>query len=394
MFDALAQAVEELAIPLEREALAAVIALRDRLDAKVSVAVGAYAAAGAHELDGSVAMSAWLRHHARMDPTSAIVEARRAAKLQALPVLRAAFEAGDLSAGAVDIILAKVPTRHLARFAEHEAGLVPAFAELDIDQLLQSMTDWRVRADALDPGTPPADRPDRLHLSATLDDRGVLNGSLGSDLHNLVATALRVADPKDFDMPMPERRAAALGQVCQTFLDLQQTFRGGRHRPHVTVTVSAERLAGDGDAPPATYADTGMPVTPTGFGVLACDAVWHRLVNDRGSVLHYGRSVRDWPVDLANAIATRDRTCRWPGCAAPAHWCDVHHVRPWEHGGSTDIDNGVLLCRRHHHRLHSSDGWQLKLLPDGTVELTHPTGRTEHSRPAGIDPPRVLVPSG
>lgn len=394
MFPALARAIDELTISVEREALVAAIALRDRLDAKVTAAVGAYAAAGQHQVDGSVAMGAWLRHHARMDPASAVVEARRASKLQALPVLRAAFEAGDLSGGAVEVILAKVPTRHLPRFAEQEADLVPVLAGLDIDGLLRAMNDWRERADALDPGTPPAERPDRLHLSATLDDRGVLSGSLGPDLHNLLATALRVADPKDFDMPMPERRAVALGQVCQTFLDLQQTFRGGRHRPHVTVTVSAERLTGAGDAPPAAYADTGMPVTPTGFDVLACDAVWHRLVSDRGSVLHYGRSVRDWPVDLANAIATRDRACRWPGCGAPVHWCDVHHVRPWEHGGGTDVDNGVLLCRRHHHRLHSKDGWQLKLLPDGTVELTHPTGRTEHSRPAGIDPPRVLLPSG
>jgi hypothetical protein len=246
---------------------------------------------------------------------------------------------------------------------------------------------WRSRADALDPGPEPAERPDRLHASATLGGRGVLNGSLGPDLFALVAAALRVADGKDFELPMPERRAAALGQICQTFLDLQTGFRGGRHRPHVTVTVSAERLAGDPAAPPPVDAGTGLPIGDIGLGVLACDAAWHRLVHDRGAVLHYGRAARDWPVDLANAIATRDAGCRWPGCAAPASWCDIHHVQPWEAGGATDIDNGVLLCRRHHQLLHARRGWQLELLPDGTVELTHPTGRTQRSQPKGLDPP-------
>jgi hypothetical protein len=41
MFDALATSIEGLEIPLDRQALAAAIALRDRLDAKVAAAVGA-----------------------------------------------------------------------------------------------------------------------------------------------------------------------------------------------------------------------------------------------------------------------------------------------------------------------------------------------------------------
>ncbi len=76
----------------------------------------------------------------------------------------------------------------------------------------------------------------------------------------------------------------------------------------------------------------------------------------------------------------------------PLHWCDVHHVQFWEHGGPTDIDNGLLLCRRHHRTLHSKPGWALKLLPDGTAELTHPDGTTETSYPKGLDPPRLPLP--
>jgi len=31
----------------------------------------------------------------------------------------------------------------------------------------------------------------------------------------------------------------------------------------------------------------------------------------------------------------------------------VHHLVPWEHGGTTDLDNMLLLCRRHHTAHHA-----------------------------------------
>ncbi len=27
--------------------------------------------------------------------------------------------------------------------------------------------------------------------------------------------------------------------------------------------------------------------------------------------------------------------------------CDIHHIRTWEEGGPTDVDNGCAQCRRH-----------------------------------------------
>ena len=266
-------------------------------------------------------------------------------------------------------------------------------AGLDIDGVTKAMRAWRAKADALNPGPAPVELPDTVHLSPTLDDRGVLNGSLGSDLYNLLFTALRVADPGDLDLPMAQRRAMALGQVCQSFLDFNPNARHRRHRPHLNVTMTYERWADGEFAAPATYLDTGMPVSRYGLDVLRCDSAWHRLAyKERASILRYGRTMRDWPVELYNAIALRDGGCRWPGCTAPVHWCDVHHVQFWEDGGPTDIDNGLLLCRRHHHNLHSKDHWSLKLLPDGTVELTHPDGTTETSYPKGLDPPRLPLP--
>src|SRR5947207_1071753 len=75
------------------------------------------------------------------------------------------------------------------------------------------------------------------------------------------------------------------------------------------------------------------------------------------------------------ALAVRDGGCRFPGCARPVSWCEAHHVVPWEDGGPTDRANLVLLCWRHHHDFAHHPRWQLKLLPDATVEVTTPDGR-------------------
>ncbi|MGI8797732.1 MAG: HNH endonuclease signature motif containing protein [Pseudonocardia sp.] len=37
-----------------------------------------------------------------------------------------------------------------------------------------------------------------------------------------------------------------------------------------------------------------------------------------------------------------------------------HHILEWEHGGRTDIDNVVMLCRFHHRLLHHP-GWIVRI---------------------------------
>ena len=63
-----------------------------------------------------------------------------------------------------------------------------------------------------------------------------------------------------------------------------------------------------------------------------------------------------------------------------AAWCEGHHVRPWEHGGPTQLPHLVLVCTRHHHLLHTP-AWHAKLLPDATLEITNPQGHTRTTTP-------------
>jgi hypothetical protein len=72
------------------------------------------------------------------------------------------------------------------------------------------------------------------------------------------------------------------------------------------------------------------------------------------------------------ALIVRDRRCGFPSCNRRSQWCDVHHITGWVKDlGETNIDNLVLLCRRHHTLLHNGQ-WTITRADSGGFEFTHP----------------------
>jgi hypothetical protein len=88
---------------------------------------------------------------------------------------------------------------------------------------------------------------------------------------------------------------------------------------------------------------------------------------------------------LANAAQRRAlralySTCAVPGCAARYDLCSIHHVTWFRNGGSTDLDNLLPLCSKHHHAVHD-DGWELHLGTDRSLTITLPDGHTMSTGP-------------
>ncbi|HEX4868880.1 MAG TPA: DUF222 domain-containing protein [Acidimicrobiales bacterium] len=386
MLDVLAEAVEGVVIHPDADELARAVGLRDRLDAKITTAVGEFDTAELWDTDGSVSMAAWLRIHAgrtQRDATRMTVTAR---KLRSLPGVSAAWHAGGLSGGHIDAIVGIITDRTLELFAQQEATVLADLAGLGIEAAVRYLRDWQAHAEAWldsqsdDPDPDPEPRR-RLHLSPTLDGHGRLDADLDPEAHDLLRTALRLAMGRytagdDAKIPA-EQRADALVDIARHFLDHQTTKTAGRHRPHLNVIVTLDDLLGDG---PGRTLD-GLPLDAATLHRLACDAGIHRIITDgKSSILDYGRTTRTIPPAVYTSLVVRDWGCRFPGCDRPADWCQGHHIQPWEHGGSTDLSNLVLLCSKHHHRIHQK-GWHIKLLPTGTVEVTLPDGQTRTSRP-------------
>lgn len=106
---------------------------------------------------------------------------------------------------------------------------------------------------------------------------------------------------------------------------------------------------------------------------LACQAqIIPMVLGAAGQVLDVGRASRLHTPVMRRAIRLRDKHCRVAGCGVKAQWCDVHHLVPWSKGGRTSVNDGVLLCIHHHHRIHDP-AYDHQRHPDGTIRFTRRT---------------------
>ncbi|MGC0252393.1 DUF222 domain-containing protein [Pseudactinotalea sp. Z1748] len=101
---------------------------------------------------------------------------------------------------------------------------------------------------------------------------------------------------------------------------------------------------------------TGQVLSPGTVRRMACDAgVIPAVLGSQGEILDLGTKVRLFTEGQHRALWYRDQRCTFPACTIPAQWCDAHHVEHWANGGPTNLDNGALLCPRHHTYVHSLD---------------------------------------
>jgi hypothetical protein len=103
--------------------------------------------------------------------------------------------------------------------------------------------------------------------------------------------------------------------------------------------------------PPLLITERGFSVPRGALAALACDCRLQGVLHQDGRPLALGRRVRRASAAQRRALEGRDRTCTVPGCTRRAY-LDARHVRAWSAGGSTELDNLTLLCRRHHRCVH------------------------------------------
>ena len=110
--------------------------------------------------------------------------------------------------------------------------------------------------------------------------------------------------------------------------------------------------------------DAGGRISPGEVRRLACTAGLVPVVLGGSSQpLDLGRERRLHSRAQRLALTMRDGGCRAVGCDWPPGMCHAHHPDPWSHGGATSVENGLLLCPRHHRQAHSPR-WKLELDED------------------------------
>jgi len=180
-------------------------------------------------------------------------------------------------------------------------------------------------------------------------------------------------------LPYPRRLGEAFRQLLEC-LDPQRLPVHGGDATTVVVTISLETLMselgaadvlGAGTVPADPHGDpcAGERITAGEARRLACNGrILPAVLGGRSEVLDLGRAQRLFTAAQRRALLLRDKTCRAVGCDVPGTWAEAHHWLPWLLGGLTDLDNAVLLCAHHHHRVHDAD-YVAERLPNGDVRF-------------------------
>ncbi|MEX2550985.1 MAG: DUF222 domain-containing protein, partial [Nitriliruptoraceae bacterium] len=340
---------------------------------------------------GHAGTPSYLREHLGVSGREASKQDALARDLRQLPRTAAALAAGDIGPEQAGAIGQASRRGVLGAPGETEDQLLPVAREASSDALRRHIRDEEHRADR--DSLQKQERRQQALRSASLNRRGdgmwELYARLPSEPGEQLAAALEAfRTPDGPDTPMAERRTAdkrtadALSDLVRDTLSRGAPVTGGV-RPQLNVTIPIELLFPAGEGVGTT--DHGGVLSGAAVQRLSCDAdVRWILTRGATEVLDVGRTTRRWTRAQRRALVVRDGGCRGPGCDRPPAWCDAHHVRWWTQDGPTSLDNGLLLCRRHHRLVHD-DGWSLEHDPrSGRARFTSPSGREVTTWPHGL----------
>jgi Domain of unknown function (DUF222)/HNH endonuclease len=345
-------------------------------------------------------MSNYLARECRQSRQTSRAAVRMAKRLSWAEGVGAGLRDGTVSLGQAMAIANQLTKRTASLFLEIEGELLKTAQSFSVDDLENVMTQWRRRADAelADAETKTSEIDRELFVSRLGDTQWVLNGTLTAEQGSIVSEAINSVVQAEWEenneqRTLPQRRSDALTTICRNFLAVNSEIEIHGTRPHIQVHVQLDDLleiAHNKAEGPALLSAGGVGgVTDQGSWLdgitvqrLLCDCVLSRVFMEGSVVLEAGRPSRAIPIHLRRLVIARDRHCRYPGCDAPAAWSEVHHIIYWEHDGEHELSNLVLLCSRHHHRVHAHNE-TLNLHANGQLDVMGLTGimRSSNSPP-------------
>jgi hypothetical protein len=227
------------------------------------------------------------------------------------------------------------------------------------------------------------DRFTRYRITLPHLDAAKVDAALASHRDALFAEWKR---DHDGDAPASDEQRPPLPTATDAFMRLVEAGWDAEaaRRPHGQHTTVVAHL--DVEARAAAL-HLGPLLTDAERQYLTCDATCEVWFERHGQVIGAGRATRTINRRLRRALEHRHPTCAVPGCGA-TRGLHAHHIRHWEDGGPTELDNLVLLCP-YHHRLHHR-GVITITGPADQLMVTDNTG--QHLTPASLARPPTKPP--
>ena len=265
--------------------------------------------------------------------------------------------ADDLADAAVSLVGLDLPPEKVARRARELRDELDEAGVADREALLRSKRYLRL--------TPLPDGMTRIH--GLLDPESAARVTSAVDL----VTAPRRGGPRfvrEDDIARAEGIVNDPRTTDQLALDaLVEMIRiagnadtgrvFGTHRPAVRLLATladVDRRRGMGSIDGQTAAVSIQTVERH-----ACAGGYLPITFQGGAALNLGRTERLFTAAQRDVLAAIWGGCAVGPCDRPPSWTEAHHIDEYARGGSTDIADGILLCR-HHHMLIHNNGWKIR----------------------------------
>ena len=296
----------------------------------------------------------------------------------------AAVRAGSLSVEAADVIRAGLGDADeavsAASLAEAATDLLTEVTSLTLEQLAARAREVRAELDAAHVRDREQELRDRRYLRIMPQPDGMtrITGLLDPESAAVIvsaydaATSPRRGGPRFVDLDAASRADAIVHDArsteqiaVDTIVELVRLGTTtapdhvlGAKKPAVRMVVAERDLRThvgsgriQGQTQPISIDTLERNICEVGVIPVAFDTDGH--------VVNVGRSKRTFTPRQRVGLEVRDGGCRFPGCDRPPSWCEAHHINEWyRHHGSTDLADGMLLCRHHHLLVHNND-WRV-----------------------------------
>jgi 5-methylcytosine-specific restriction protein A len=319
-------------------------------------------------VDGRVCPTpAWLRSVTGASGHAAGRQVRTSVALRELPLILDAVVDGVISLEHGRILTKLVGAIEPQRLLDSQGPLLEVAQRADTEQLAKYVR--HLIATWCEPAleSDEAAAEDRRFFTYRNKHNGSWRGTfeLPDAAMEQVLTVLEPLARRDGDQDKRTagmRRADALTDVFGLAVKHAARPDAGGERPRLTYVLPplddrcGREFALDLDRHPGQHCPTGAwtgPATKAMVETLQCDARTDRLTVDAdGRIVSLEAFTDAITRAQRRAVAARDRCCVAKGCTRPPAFCDVHHLRALADGGATEVDNLVLLCRRHHVMWH------------------------------------------
>lgn len=328
-------------------------------------------AAGTHTLGPSRTIAAWAGSECSVDPAQVGRDRTLGCWLRGFATFTAAFQDGRITRRHVEQLKRLDTPRTRLRLVEAQDYLTDAAVSCAWRDFRRVVAQWLLAADP--DGAEPREQVANRYLTLIERPDGTMKGTFQLDplAAAAVTTAVRhraeqlwrhdqTLDPAD-RRTRRQRCADALVELIANGFRRQD---GTTPRPLVHVTMSpgvaeamlarleaddqtlgSDEVAADGPDGRCELAD-GTPVHPLfGLAALTSGVLRRLIMTAESEVIDLGRSVRDFPAHLRDALLAAHRSrCATPGCDAPPEWLQIDHIIPWARHGPTALHNGRPLC--------------------------------------------------